>query len=119
MYKRQELKQMVSEVVMSVLADNSNRHITIQAPAPEKGSKVSAKTEAADKPKKEPKKRTPRKSVAAGKKTEQASGCLLYTSRTSSLFAWSVLCNVYIASLDYPSVCRFFYSGRVKCLLPS
>ena len=23
------------------------------------------------------------------------------------------------ASLDYPSVCRFFYSGRVKCLLPS
>jgi len=26
--------------VMSVLSDNSNRHITIQAPAPEKGSKV-------------------------------------------------------------------------------
>ena len=48
----EELKQMVSEVVMSVLSDNSNRHITIQAPAPEKGSKVSAKTEAADKPKK-------------------------------------------------------------------
>ena len=42
----EELKQMVSEVVMSVLSDNSNRHITIQAPAPEKGSKVSAKTEA-------------------------------------------------------------------------
>ena len=35
----EELKQMVSEVVMSVLSDNSNRHITIQAPAPEKGSK--------------------------------------------------------------------------------
>ena len=32
-----------------------NDHITIQAPAPEKGSKASAKTEAADKPKKEPK----------------------------------------------------------------
>ncbi len=72
----EELKQMVSEVVMSVLSDNSNRHITIQAPAPEKGSKVSAKTEAADKPKKEPKKRTPRKSAAAGKKTEQASGAV-------------------------------------------
>ena len=69
----EELKQMVSEVVMSVLSDNSNRHITIQAPAPEKGSKASAKTEAADKPKKEPKKRAPRKSAAAGKKREQAS----------------------------------------------
>ena len=64
----EELKQMVSEVVMSVLSDNSNRHITIQAPAPEKGSKASAKTEAADKPKKEPKKRTPRESAAAGKR---------------------------------------------------
>lgn len=76
----EELKQMVSEVVMSVLSDNSNRHITIQAPAPEKGSKVSAKTEAADKPKKEPKKRTPRKSAAAGKKTEQASGAVAASS---------------------------------------
>lgn len=28
---------MVSEIVMSVLSDNSNRHITIQAPVPEKG----------------------------------------------------------------------------------
>ena len=27
----------------------------------------------------------------------------------------SVLCNACSASLDYPSVCRFFYSGRVKC----
>ena len=76
----EELKQMVSEVVMSVLSDNSNRHITIQAPAPEKGSKVSAKTEAADKPKKEPKKRAPRKSAAAGKKTEQASGAVAASS---------------------------------------
>ena len=76
----EELKQMVSEVVMSVLSDNSNRHITIQAPAPEKGSKASAKTEAADKPKKEPKKRTPRESAAAGKKTEQASGAVAASS---------------------------------------
>ena len=65
---------------MSVLSYNSNRHITIQAPAPEKGSKASAKTEAADKPKKEPKKRAPRKSAAAGKKTEQASGAVAASS---------------------------------------
>lgn len=32
----EELKQMVSEIVMSVLSDNSNRHITIQAPASER-----------------------------------------------------------------------------------
>lgn len=83
----EELKQMVSEVVMSVLSDNSNRHITIQAPAPEKGSKVSAKTEAADKPKKEPKKRTPRKSAAAGKKTEQASGAVAASSTEASVQA--------------------------------
>jgi len=68
----EELKQMVSEIVVSVLSDNSNRRITIQAPAPEKGGKASAK--ATDKPKKEPKKRAPGKSAAAGKKTEQASG---------------------------------------------
>ena len=36
----EELKQMVSEVVMSVLSDNSNRHITIQAPAPEKAVRL-------------------------------------------------------------------------------
>ena len=83
----EELKQMVSEVEMSVLSDNSNRHITIQAPAPEKGSKVSAKTEAADKPKKEPKKRTPRKSAAAGKKTEQASGAVAASSTEASVQA--------------------------------
>ena len=76
----EELKQMVSEIVMSVLSDNSNRHITIQASAPEKGSKASAKTEAADKPKKEPKKRAPRKSAAAGKKTEQALGAVAASS---------------------------------------
>ena len=83
----EELKQMVSEVVMSVLSDNSNRHITIQAPAPEKGSKASAKTEAADKPKKEPNKRTPRESAAAGKKTEQASGAVAASSTEASVQA--------------------------------
>ena len=67
----EELKQMVSEIVMSVLSDNSNRHITIQAPAPEKGGKNSASSaSASDKPKKEPKKRAPRKSAA--KRTETA-----------------------------------------------
>ncbi|CAK7028004.1 MAG: DNA topoisomerase 3 [Bacteroides rodentium] len=83
----EELKQMVSEVVMSVLSDNSNRHITIQAPAPEKGSKASAKAEAADKPKKEPKKRAPRKSAAAGKKTEQDSGTVAVSSTEASVQA--------------------------------
>ncbi len=83
----EELKQMVSEVVMSVLSDNSNRHITIQAPAPEKSSKASAKAEAADKPKKEPKKRVPRKSAAAGKKTEQASGTVATSSTEASVQA--------------------------------
>ena len=71
----EELKQMVSEVVMSVLSDNSNRHITIQAPAPEKGSKASAKTEAADKPKKEPKKKNTEKVLSPQvKRRKQASG---------------------------------------------
>lgn len=66
----EELKQMVSEVVLSVLSDNSNRRITIQAPAPEKASKASANSATTDKPKKEPKKRAPRKTAAA-KKEEQ------------------------------------------------
>lgn len=83
----EELKQMVSEIVMSVLSDNSNRHITIQASAPEKGSKASAKTEAADKPKKETKKSAPRKSAAAGKKTEQASGTVAVSSTEASVQA--------------------------------
>lgn len=47
----EELKQMVSEIVMSVLSDNSNRHITIQAPVSEKGEKTSAAS-ASGKPKK-------------------------------------------------------------------
>lgn len=67
----EELKQMVTDVVMSVLSDNSNRHITIQAPAPEKGSKATTvKVADGDKPKKEPKKRAPRKTTAE-KKTAQ------------------------------------------------
>nr|WP_302829303.1 DNA topoisomerase 3 [uncultured Bacteroides sp.] len=67
----EELKQMVTDVVMSVLSDNSNRHITIQAPVPEKSAKATAtKASDGDKPKKEPKKRAPRK-TAAEKKTAQ------------------------------------------------
>lgn len=73
----EELKQMVSEVVMSVLSDNSNRHITIQAPVPEKSGKASAKPDAAGKPKKEPKKRAPRKSAATGKKEGQDSNTVM------------------------------------------
>ena len=73
----EELKQMVSEVVMSVLSDNSNRHITIQAPVPEKSGKASAKPDAAGKPKKEPKKRAPRKSTATGKKEGQDSNTVM------------------------------------------
>lgn len=34
----EELKQMVTDVVMSVLSDNSNRRITLQAPAPKSAS---------------------------------------------------------------------------------
>lgn len=66
----EELKEMVSEIVMSVLSDNSNRHITIQAPAPEKETKASGKAASDDKTKKEPKKRAPRK-TAAEKKAAQ------------------------------------------------
>lgn len=67
---------MVSEIVMSVLSDNSNRHITIQTPVPEKGEKTSAASaSAADKPKKEPKKRAPRKPAA--KKAEQTTDALV------------------------------------------
>ncbi|WP_300701519.1 DNA topoisomerase 3 [Bacteroides sp.] len=67
----EELKQMVSEVVMSVLSDNTNRHITIQETVQEKAGKSTSSKEAdADKPKKEPKKRAPRK-TAAEKAAEQ------------------------------------------------
>lgn len=86
----EELKQMVSDVVMNVLSDNSNRHITIQAPVPEKSGKsgnasgkpaaaksssaaskaAAAQSPGSEKPKKEPKKRAPRK-PAAEKKAAQ------------------------------------------------
>jgi len=60
----EELKQMVSEVVMNVLSDNSNRHITIQA-AEVKGEQWPAKrTGKSDTPEQESKKRTPRKREA-------------------------------------------------------
>ena len=62
----EELKQMVREIVANVLADHSNRRITVQAPPPAKPSKASpAKAADKDKPKKEPKKRAPRKAAAA------------------------------------------------------
>lgn len=72
----EELKQMVHEVVVSVLSDNSNRHITIQTPAP---PSTSSKTAAANKNTAEgtaetKKKRTPRKkseSSAKGKTVAQ------------------------------------------------
>ena len=70
----QELKQMVSEVVMNVLSDNSNRRISIQAPAPSvKSSASKAKatantSEAASatpKKKRTPKKKTDTKDSAS------------------------------------------------------
>ncbi|WP_418698539.1 DNA topoisomerase 3 [Bacteroides sp.] len=61
----EELKEMVSGVVMSVLSDNTNRRITIQeAVVQEKNGKSTSKAADGDKPKKEPKKRAPRKPVA-------------------------------------------------------
>ena len=63
----EELKQMVAEIVASVLADRSNRRITVQAPFVEKAGHA-AKSSAADaseaKPKKETGKRAPRKKKA-------------------------------------------------------
>lgn len=66
----EELKQMVSEVVKSVLSDNSNRFVTIQTAAAEKTDRaVSKETSAGGKSAKEPEKRTSKKAVAK-KKTE-------------------------------------------------
>ena len=66
----EELKQMVSEVVKSVLSDNSNRFVTIQTAAAEKTDRaVSKETSAGGKSAKEPGKRTSKKAVAK-KKTE-------------------------------------------------
>ncbi|WP_373722756.1 DNA topoisomerase, partial [Bacteroides heparinolyticus] len=57
----EELKQMVSEVVMNVLSDNSNRRITIQAAEVKKEQSPAKKTGKSDRPKQEPKKRAPQK----------------------------------------------------------
>ena len=65
----EELKQMVAEIVTSVLSDNSNRRITIQAPTTEKKSSKAknetAHPQEAGTEKKENKKRAPRKSNKA------------------------------------------------------
>ena len=60
----EELKQMVSEIVTSVLSDNTNRRITIQEAA--------AQIEE-EKPKKEPKKRTRKPAAPKEKKQEEKS----------------------------------------------
>ena len=46
----------------------------------------------------------------------EGNGTLGLCCRASSLSAWSVLGDVYVASLDHPPVCRLFHSGRIKCL---
>ncbi len=71
----EELKQMVSEVVMSVLSDNSNRHITIvqavqEATAGDKSGKA-AKEKDASKPKRQSK---PRKKAAEAKPATPVAG---------------------------------------------
>lgn len=57
----EELKRMVTEIVMSVLSDNTNRRITVQAPVAEAGK---AKKE----PKKRERKASPKKEPAERKK---------------------------------------------------
>ena len=59
----EELKQMVSEIVTSVLSDNTNRRITIQ----EAAAQI-----AEEKPKKEPKKRTRKPAAPKEKSAEKA-----------------------------------------------
>ena len=71
----EELKQMVSEVVMSVLSDNSNRHITIvqavqEATAGDKNGKA-AKEKDASKPKRQSK---PRKKATEAKPVTPVAG---------------------------------------------
>ena len=65
-----ELKQMVEEVVNSVLSDNSNRRITIQAPAAAKATQKTSAAKKSDGAKKERKARAPRKKEPA--KTSEA-----------------------------------------------
>lgn len=59
----EELKQMVTEIVHTVLCDNSNRRITIEQPAEAKKSVRKKTTVSAEAAKKEPKKHAPRKKV--------------------------------------------------------
>jgi DNA topoisomerase-3 len=66
----EELKQMVTDIVGSVLSDNSNRRITVQAPLPGKEAKATkeAKAPQGEKPKKTPaKKREKRPATPEGK----------------------------------------------------
>ena len=73
----EELKQMVSEIVMSVLSDNTNRRITIQ-------DAVAAQAE--EKAKKEPKKRERKPSVPKEKKpTVTPAATSLTTANADSL----------------------------------
>lgn len=68
----EELKQMVGEIVRSVLADNSNRQIPIQVAPSTPKEKVAATTTsptAGGEEKKQPKKRAPRKTAAKKKET--------------------------------------------------
>ena len=65
-----ESEQMVREIVASVLADRTNRRITVEAAAPAKpakGKSVVSKEKSADKPAKEPRKRKAgKKDIPAG-----------------------------------------------------
>lgn len=68
----EELKQMVTEIVNSVLTDSSNRRITVQEANPAKQDKPAQGTTDSSS-KKEPKKRAPRKAKAS-QPTEQPAG---------------------------------------------
>lgn len=80
----EELKQMVSEIVMSVLSDNTNRRITIQ-------EAVSAKTE--EKEKKEPKKRERKASTPRVKKEKEVEAT---TPVSAPVVAPSVLADAFL-----------------------
>ncbi|MDM8337892.1 DNA topoisomerase 3 [Mediterranea massiliensis] len=66
----EELKQMVKEIVATVMADRSNRRITVQAPPAPKQAAAKSPA-AADKPKKEPRKRASKKAAQAAPAAEQ------------------------------------------------
>lgn len=82
----EELKQMVSEIVMSVLSDNSNRRITIAQPADPvdagngknaKGKKSKSKNSDAPKPKRQSKPRKPTSGKAANATPAAASDAMV------------------------------------------